>query len=418
MSFNLSSTPFSSTSAWNQQVPTGATYTSLNWPASTGWNYDVGWGNVPVYVASSSDPVVQVSVPASWGWPGGTVSVHVPVGATGGTPTDSSIVIVDGDNVYNFWRFNRTSNTTATAQSYGEANAVTDTGWGTAGKGAGILAVGASELGGMLIKAQTDTGTIDHALQLAVDGSLLKPGYVSPAIATDGNSSSGIMQEGELLAIAPGTPMPSGLSTLGQEVFHALQQYGAYVIDTGGTQTAIRTQANAYDSATMNALRLDMNSVLPMLKAVSGGTPTPSGSTSPTTPAVTPAVTQATASPATGIEQAGNTITLSLGFNEAVSVTGTPTLSLNDGNTATYVGGSGTSTLTFKTTVAATDTNTSALAITGVNLPSGASIKDASGVAASLSGRGEDLRRSPDRSDLAGGDAGHGLSGHWHRARR
>ena len=54
MSFNLSSTPFSSTSAWNQQVPTGATYTSLNWPASTGWNYDVGWGNVPVYVASSS----------------------------------------------------------------------------------------------------------------------------------------------------------------------------------------------------------------------------------------------------------------------------------------------------------------------------------------------------------------------------
>jgi hypothetical protein len=384
MSFNLSSTPFSSTSAWNQQVNTGATYTSLNWPTSTGWNYDVGWGNVPVYVASSSDPVVQVSVPASWGWPGGTVSVHVPAGATGGTPTDSSIVIIDGDTVYNFWRFNRTSNTTATAQSYGETNAVTDTGWGSSGIGAGILAVGASELGGMLIKAQTDSGTIDHALQLAVDGSLLKSGYVSPAIATDGSSSSGIMQEGQHLAIAPGTPMPSGLSALGQEVFRALQQYGAYVIDSGGTQTSIRTQANAYDAATMNALRLDMNSVLPMLKAVSGGTPTPSGGTG--TPTVTPAVTQAIASPATGIEQAGDTITLSLGFNEAVTVTGTPTLSLNDGNKATYAGGSGTSTLTFKTTVAATDTNTSALAITGVNLPSGSSIKDASGVAANLSG--------------------------------
>ncbi|MCP3459283.1 heparin lyase I family protein [Bradyrhizobium sp. CCGUVB23] len=117
-----------------------------------------------------------------------------------------------------------------------------------------------------------------------------------------------------------------------------------------------------------------------------GGTTSSGSTSSPTTPTVTPAVTQATASPGTGIEHAGDTITLSLGFNEAVTVTGTPTLSLNDGNKATYVGGSGTSTLTFKTTVAATDTNTSALAITGVNLPSGASIKDASGVAARLSG--------------------------------
>ena len=101
---------------------------------------------------------------------------------------------------------------------------------------------------------------------------------------------------------------------------------------------------------------------------------------------ILPAVTQATASPASGIEHAGDTITLTLGFNEAVTVSGTPTLSLNDGATATYVGGSGTSALTFRTTVASTDTDTSALAITGVNLPNGASIKDAIGVAANLAG--------------------------------
>src|SRR5258708_5117341 len=82
----------------------------------------------------------------------------------------------------------------------------------------------------------------------------------------------------------------------------------------------------------------------------------------------------------------GDTVTLTLGFNEAVTVSGTPTLSLNDGNVATYVGGSGTGTLTFRTTVASTDTTTSALAITAVNLPTGASIKDASGLAADLSG--------------------------------
>src|SRR5258707_11663834 len=101
---------------------------------------------------------------------------------------------------------------------------------------------------------------------------------------------------------------------------------------------------------------------------------------------VEPAVTQATSSPATGIEHAGDTVTLTLGFNEAVTVSGTPTLSLNDGNTATYVSGSGTGTLTFRTTVASTDTSTSALAITGVNLANGASIMDASGAAANLSG--------------------------------
>jgi hypothetical protein len=97
-------------------------------------------------------------------------------------------------------------------------------------------------------------------------------------------------------------------------------------------------------------------------------------------------VTQATASPGTGTEHVGDTITLTLGFNEAVTVAGVPTLSLNDGNTAAYVSGSGTSSLTFRTTVMSTDIRTSALAITGVNLPSGASIKDSFGVAANLSG--------------------------------
>lgn len=279
MSFNLSSDPFSSASAWNQQVPTGATYTPLNWPTSTGYNYAVTWSHdsPPVYVASSSDPVVQISVPASWGWPGGTVSVHIPAGATGAPGgvgeqnPDAPIIVIDGDTVYNFWRFDRTSNTTATAQAYGEANVVTGTGWGTSSQGAGIVAAGASELGGLLVQAQTDTGTIDHALQLAINSSLLKPGYVAPAVGSDGSNPNGSVQEGQLLAIPPGTPMPSGLSPLGQEVFHALQQYGAYVTDNGTDQTALRAQANGYSAATMSALQVDLNSVLPLLEVVSGG---------------------------------------------------------------------------------------------------------------------------------------------------
>src|SRR5260370_22710362 len=100
----------------------------------------------------------------------------------------------------------------------------------------------------------------------------------------------------------------------------------------------------------------------------------PSTSASASAPATTgsslaPTVTQVSASPGTGIEHAGDTTTLTLGFNEAVKVTGTPTLKLNDGGTAVYVAGSGTTSLTFRTTVAATTTNTPALATTPVNLP-------------------------------------------------
>ena|GEM_PF-2743437 len=137
-----------------------------------------------------------------------------------------------------------------------------------------------------------------------------------------------------------------------------------------------------YRSTTNQDLAADFRD----LQITTGSTP-PVTTPPVTTPPVTtqPAVTQATASPGTGVEAAGSTITLTLAFNEAVTVTGTPTLTLNDGNTATYVSGSGTGSLVFKTTVASTDTATSALAVTGVNLPSGASIKDSSGVAATLS---------------------------------
>ena len=62
---------------------------------------------------------------------------------------------------------------------------------------------------------------------------------------------------------------------------------------------------------------------------------------------------------------------------------GTPTLTLNDGGTATYISGSGTSALIFSYTVAAGQ-NTAALTATAVNL-NAATITDGAGNAANLS---------------------------------
>ena len=72
------------------------------------------------------------------------------------------------------------------------------------------------------------------------------------------------------------------------------------------------------------------------------------------------------ASAAAGSYSTGNTLPLTLYVSEAVTVSGAPTLTLNDGGTATYQSGSGTNALTFSYTVA-NGQNTSALAVTAVN---------------------------------------------------
>lgn len=417
---SLETPPFSASSSWNTQVASDATFTKLAWPASTGYNYSVAWDSYSpaVYVASSSDPLVQVTYPAGWGYPGGTVSVHMPAAANGAAGTDGELIVIDGDVAYNFWQFNRTSTTTASAASFGQENIVTGDGWGTKSPflSAGITAAGASQLGGLIVGDEVKDGSINHALQLAVDFSLAKPGAVGQAISSDGGNASGIVQEGQHLAIPPGTPMPAGLSPLGQQVFKAMQQYGAYVIDVAGGTTNVRAQANAFDSATMTSLWHDMGNITPLLQAVSGGSGsgstggTSGGSvTDPTTnpPVVTnpptttnpPPVTsptQDTTQPTvkwvaangpgvtngTGTVHAGDTVTLTLKFSEAVTVSGTPTLSLNDKGTAKYVSGGGTDTLQFEYKVAAGE-NTADLAIKAYNL---SGVKDLAGNAFSLSG--------------------------------
>ncbi len=98
-----------------------------------------------------------------------------------------------------------------------------------------------------------------------------------------------------------------------------------------------------------------------------------------------PSVTSAAASPSTGVESTGQTINITVNLTALVTVTGTPTLSLNDGGTATYVSGSGTNALTFSYTVGVGQ-STSALAITAANLPNGATITDDTGTSAVLTG--------------------------------
>jgi hypothetical protein len=74
----------------------------------------------------------------------------------------------------------------------------------------------------------------------------------------------------------------------------------------------------------------------------------------------------------------GHVVTITLNTTTAETVTGTPTLQLNDNEVASYVGGSGTTALQFAYTVQPGD-SASDLQVTGLNLPGGATIHDASG---------------------------------------
>ncbi len=66
-----------------------------------------------------------------------------------------------------------------------------------------------------------------------------------------------------------------------------------------------------------------------------------------------PTVTGVSSTAADGSYGVGSVITITVGWSEAVVVTGMPKLALNSGGTASYSSGSGTSTLTFTYTVAA-----------------------------------------------------------------
>ena len=104
--------------------------------------------------------------------------------------------------------------------------------------------------------------------------------------------------------------------------------------------------------------------------------------------AIPPSVQNLTSSTANGTYKAGDVISIQVNLSEAVTVTGTPQLTLETGNTdrtIDYVSGSGTSTLTFSYTVQPDDVgadldyhSTTALALNG------GTIRDAAGNNAAL----------------------------------
>jgi len=231
--------PFDASSPWN--MPLGA----VSWRDAPQLRSASSWVNdesfsIPVVHAGSGDPLVNVSVPNSWGWPAGVVQVNIPDGVGGAAGSDGTLAVVEGNVVYDFYQFNRTSPSDGSAAAWA-ATFLNGSGWGRAAPflAAGIRAAGSSSLGGLITSGDLVGGDdFRHALAVSLLGSELSAGYVAPAIA--GGGGGGSIPIGARIGIASGTPMPGGLSPIGVRMWNTLVRYGAYVVDEhGGTAPAV-----------------------------------------------------------------------------------------------------------------------------------------------------------------------------------
>jgi Ca2+-binding RTX toxin-like protein len=160
-------------------------------------------------------------------------------------------------------------------------------------------------------------------------------------------------------------------------------QSGIAVInnDAYGTQPLLSDQANARPTTSGNIAH--PATAEPSLADwwASHNTASPVDTTAPAVASI--AASGASLTAGSGTVGTGSTVTFTVAMSEAVTVTGTPTLSLSSGGTATFAGGSGTAALTFTHTVAAGQSSPD-LAVSAFNL-AGGTVRDAAGNAANLS---------------------------------
>ena len=247
--------PFAATSIWNMPIGSNAQLK----PAGFGDEYWIGADTEYMVKTKSTDPVVKVYSPSSWGqrWPGDRPQgeMHVPYNfiladASGNsTPNNcATFLMPDGRTLK---QLEPCCRVVAGAQivgwRYNDVDLFGD-GIGGAHWGSGLSAIGGSIRKGEL----TSDEPIRHALKLNVWGKKYlyydksaKIGYVWPADRHDSCAPSGdqayggtdpALRMGTLLTIPKNITAESlGLKTeIAKKIFYALQNYGCYIVDNSG----------------------------------------------------------------------------------------------------------------------------------------------------------------------------------------
>jgi hypothetical protein len=262
--------PFAASSPWNLPIGSSAQFSAPGDPRTqsllasrAGINAAI-WSN-PVYVASWGDPIRFLGSGAN------AVAIHVPDSATPAGPPggDNQLDIVDPTHhvVDESWR---TSRVFAFNLASGFHVRVDLRGDGLTG----ATAAGMSATGGLIRTWELQSHDIRHALAVAVPASSMALGPVWPAQSQDAWAPGryvGALHMGSLVAIPPSVNVAAlGLSAEGLAIARALQNYGAYVVNTAG-QTSLIAEPSA--EGIVRAARADMGAIQAQLRVVTNNGP-------------------------------------------------------------------------------------------------------------------------------------------------
>jgi hypothetical protein len=193
------------------------------------------WG-ISLINASSTDKTYTLTHPLYFDT--GPMSFKIPAGAKPSTGSDHHLVVIDHTRELDLWDAHYDPGTdTWRASSY---FIVTTTGWGAnapPGQHAGgAVAAGFSELGGVVRPEEIAQGSVDHALSITLPA-VLAGRMAGPATSTDGTSTDPhAIPEGAHIQLNPDFDVDDQDWPAWEKVLaKALQTYGAYVSDTGGS---------------------------------------------------------------------------------------------------------------------------------------------------------------------------------------
>ena len=309
--------PFNKKSAHHRPIGSGAQFASSTHAATKSWlrastfSVNVGgpWG-VSVAEATAADPFKTVTGRAVGGErvKGLPVRIRVPKNGfqtrTGLGPsgsTDGVAVIFDRvagqPHQLRQYAWNGGSPTAGQYKSWD----IKGLGHGTRmGERLGTSASGVAALFGVLRGHEINKAghKIQHALQIALPGKhnpgakcsiMLSRNIVLPAVSRDSSAgradrNTGNIPYGALMALPPSVNVASlGLSEPGRRLAEAIQDYGIYVVDTGGCGSgAIRADQHV-NSGTLAALKRDIPKIYRHVRMVLNnnvlGSPTAGGGT-------------------------------------------------------------------------------------------------------------------------------------------
>jgi hypothetical protein len=197
---------------------------------SAGAGVNAGVWSHPIYQAKITDPIRSVNGGS------GNASYRIPDGAQPALPSggDMHMHVIDPTK---HWVDECWDVTSAGGGNWNTPAHVHSDLYSSGVGAGGVRAYGGSAIRGLMRIWEIQAGSIKHALAFAMPPSLMAKGPVWPATTEDGanNLYTGNVHMGSLFAIPASVNVNNlGLNAQGLMVAHALQDYGAYLVDMGG----------------------------------------------------------------------------------------------------------------------------------------------------------------------------------------